>query len=53
MPVRYVVLDSLDYLDLSRRYAGPAVRSDPERWRLVYTAPTEADKSSQVYESVN
>ena len=53
VPVRYVVLDSLDYLDLSQRYAGPAVHSAPERWRLVYTAPGRADKVSEVYERVN
>jgi hypothetical protein len=52
VPVRYVVLDSLDYLDLSPRYAGPAVRSDPARWRLVHTTPGRVDKASQVYESV-
>jgi hypothetical protein len=52
VPVRFVVLDSLDYIDFSRRYAAPAVQGDPARWRLVYSAPASADKGSHVYERV-
>ena len=35
VPVSYVVIDELKSLDMSRRYARPAVRSDPEEWRLL------------------
>jgi hypothetical protein len=52
VPVQFVVLDSLDYIDFSRRYAAPAVQGDPARWRLVYSAPASADKGSHVYERV-
>ena len=39
IPVSYVVLDDFDEPGVSRRYAGPAVESRPDRWRLAYTAP--------------
>jgi hypothetical protein len=52
VPVRFVVIDSLDYVDFSRRYAAPAVRGDPARWRLVYSTPASADKGAHVYERV-
>ncbi|MBA2621995.1 MAG: hypothetical protein H0U88_00040 [Chthoniobacterales bacterium] len=35
VPVSYLIVDELDYFDVSRRYALPAVESDPEGWRLV------------------
>jgi hypothetical protein len=49
VPVRYVVTDSLD-LDISSRYAGPAVLGDPLGWGLVYTTPGRPDKAARVYE---
>jgi hypothetical protein len=49
VPVTWVVIDDLDYLDVSRRYAEPAVTAHPERWRLVYGTPTEG---SRVYQRV-
>jgi hypothetical protein len=39
VPVRYVILDDLPFLDISRRYAEPVIRAHPERWDLVYSAP--------------
>lgn len=36
VPVAWVVVDDLEFLDVSRRYAEPAVLAHPERWRLVY-----------------
>jgi hypothetical protein len=36
VPVEYVVVDELDFLDVTRRYAEPALAAHPERWRLVY-----------------
>ena len=50
VPVQFVVLDSLNPPGISPRYAGPAVRTDPARWRLAYTAPGPG--ASAVYERV-
>jgi hypothetical protein len=50
VPVRFVILDSLQPPDLSPRYAEPAVRTDASRWRLAYTAPGPG--RSEVYERV-
>lgn len=38
LPVAFVVLDRFDEPGVSRRYAGPAVESRPDQWRLAYTA---------------
>ena len=35
VPVEYVIIDELRFVDISQRYTLPAVRSDPVRWRLV------------------
>ena len=35
VPVSYVIVDELGFLDISRRYAAPAMESDPIGWRLV------------------
>lgn len=37
VPVSYVVVDTLEFLDVSRRYALPAVESDPAEWRLLHS----------------
>jgi len=39
VPVEYLVIDELDFLDAARRYADPVVRAHPERWRQVYGGP--------------
>jgi hypothetical protein len=36
VPAAYVVLDGLDFLDISRRYAEPAIAAHPALWQLVY-----------------
>ncbi len=36
VPVSYVVVDNLEFLDISRRYAKPAVENSPG-WGLVYS----------------
>jgi hypothetical protein len=38
VPVDYLVVDGLDFLDVVRRYGAPAVAARPEGWRLVYEA---------------
>jgi len=37
VPVSYVVIDELEFLDLSRRYARPAVKNHPMSWQLTYS----------------
>jgi Predicted membrane protein (DUF2079) len=36
VPVSYVIVDELEFADMSRRYALPAVESHPANWRLVH-----------------
>ena len=45
VPVSYVIIDELEFLDVSRRYARPAVESDPLGWPLVYSID-----GTQIYE---
>jgi hypothetical protein len=45
VPVKYVIIDEFEYRDFSRRYALPAVESDPAAWRLVYSI-----RDTRVYE---
>jgi hypothetical protein len=37
VPVSYVVVDQLEFLDLTRRYARPAIKNHPTSWELVYS----------------
>lgn len=39
VPVRYVVVDDLDYPGISQWYAAPAVEKHPDLWRRVYVVP--------------
>ena len=48
VPVSYLVVDQLDFVDISRRYGRPAVESDPARWRLVHSIA-----GTKTYERVN
>ncbi len=36
VPISYVIIDELEFLDVTRRYVLPAVMSDPVNWKLVY-----------------
>jgi hypothetical protein len=36
VPVSYVLVDELQFLDLSRRYARPAIKNHPMSWQLMY-----------------
>jgi hypothetical protein len=45
VPVSYVIVDQLEFLDISRRYALPAVESDSAEWRLV-----KAFDDTRIYE---
>jgi hypothetical protein len=48
VPVSYVIVDKLRYRHFSRRYAFPAVQSDPVGWRLVWSF-----HGTQIYERTN
>jgi hypothetical protein len=39
VPVEYLMIDDLDFLDVTRRYGEPVVAAHPERWKLVYGDP--------------
>jgi hypothetical protein len=41
VPVGYVVVDKLEFLDVGRRYAAPAVERARDRWPLIY-APNDS-----------
>lgn len=49
VPVDYLVVDDLEYFDVTRRYGVPVVAAHPERWRLVYGV---ADSGTRIYEHV-
>jgi hypothetical protein len=38
VPVRYLVVDQLSFLDVGRRYAGPVIEQRRDRWPLLYAA---------------
>lgn len=48
VPVSYVIVDEFRYRDFSRRYARPAVESDPVGWPLVYSV-----HGTRIYERAN
>jgi hypothetical protein len=48
VPVSYVIIDKFSYRDFSRRYARPAVESDPVGWRFVWSF-----KGTDIYERAN
>lgn len=37
VPVSYVVVDTLEFLDIAQRYALPAVKGDSAEWRLLHS----------------
>ncbi len=39
VPVTHLIVDELEFLDISRRYAAPVAEAYPQAWRLVYTSP--------------
>lgn len=41
VPVDYVIVDQLVFVDMSRRYAEPVVRARPDQWEPVYRAQNE------------
>jgi hypothetical protein len=52
VPVEYLVIDALDFLDVARRYGEPIVAAHPERWRLVYAGPGGGPDRVRIYHRV-
>jgi len=46
VPVDYVIVDDLHFIDVSRRYAGPVMATYPELWEPVYE---QADGPLAIY----
>jgi hypothetical protein len=49
VPVTYLVVDQLSFLDVSRRYAAPVAESAPAGWPLVYAVN---DSGPRIYRRV-
>jgi hypothetical protein len=49
VPVTYLVVDQLSFLDVGRRYTVPAIRWAPDRWRLIYA---KSDSGPRIYRRV-
>ena len=49
VPVKDLVVDSLEFVDVSRRYAAPIARAYPREWELIYSS---ADSTSRIYRRV-
>lgn len=50
VPVTYLIVDQLSFLDVGRRYTVPAIERTPERWRLIYAAN---DSGPRIYRRVD
>jgi hypothetical protein len=46
VPVTYLIVDQLSFLDVGRRYTIPAIQDAPDRWRLIYA---ENDSGPKIY----
>ncbi|HUR93165.1 MAG TPA: hypothetical protein VMY76_01185 [Gemmatimonadales bacterium] len=49
VPVTYVVVDQLSFLDVGRRYTKPAIEREPDHWRLIYAVN---DSGPRIYRRV-
>ncbi|HET8649942.1 MAG TPA: hypothetical protein VFL95_07870 [Gemmatimonadales bacterium] len=49
VPVDYLVVDHLEFVNVGQRYTIPVVTKYPDRWRMVYTT---GDSGSTVYQRV-
>ena len=50
VPVTYLIVDQLSFLDVGRRYTIPAIARTPNHWRLIY-APN--DSGPRIYRRVS
>jgi hypothetical protein len=53
VPVRYVIVDELQYLAVVRRYTAPVIKSHPELWQRVYTVSSGPQDHTHVYRRVD
>ena len=37
VPISYLITDSFEFMDASRRYALPAIEDDPARWQVIHS----------------
>jgi hypothetical protein len=49
VPVTYLIVDNLSFLDVGRRYTLPVIKGWPERWSLIYFAN---DTGPRIYRRV-
>jgi hypothetical protein len=49
VPVNYLIVDNLEFADISRRYGAPVVEAYPEGWKLIYSS---GKKGSRIYRRV-
>ena len=47
VPVSYLLVDNLSFLDVGRRYTRPVLQTYPDRWRLVYTGGPDGPRIYQ------
>lgn len=47
VPAAWAIVDEFDFLDIGRRYALPALESDPGRWRLAH-----AEAGAKIFQRV-
>jgi hypothetical protein len=50
VPVTYLVVDQLSFLDVSRRYGAPVTRAASAEWALVYA---QNDSGPRIYRRVS
>ncbi len=50
VPVTYLIVDRLSFLDVGRRYTIPAIEREPDRWRLIYA---RSDSGPRIYRRVD
>lgn len=48
VPASYVIVDELSFIDISRRYALPAILANPEQWRRVFQ-----QRKTSIYENLS
>jgi hypothetical protein len=50
VPITYLIVDQLAFLDVGRRYTVPAIEHAPDHWRLVYA---QNDSGPKIYRRVD
>jgi hypothetical protein len=44
VPVTYLIVDRLSFVDVSRRYGAPVADAFPDRWELIYSSGQEGSR---------